>query len=387
MTTTFSNVLSTPLTVKASYAGDMKRFTLAEASELPSVAALQQRCAGTFDLQQCRVSWRDEDGDLVTIATDADLDEAYTALCAAKLSVLRLELSEAPPQKDKQRGGRGRHAWLEKKATRVAELMDGDVEAAKELLLKAENGDDEAHKKLRGAKGGYIVQRKLQWLTDKLGGEIDGTKEIVHKAIDGDQEAIATIMAVKKRAWKEGKMEGSGRGWGKGCMMGKGWGKGMKGKGDDDCRGVSGGEESFSGCGKGSGRGWKGHGKPLVRALVRLTGMEHCEARQAIDAATEGDVEAQSKIGAALETVDLSSSSSSSSGTSSESSEEDCGRRYKLKLMALKLLRLLAEGDLDSFTEAKAKLGQKMRGRHGHCKGGKGFGGKGFGGKGFWSED
>merc|ERR1719333_1508381 len=194
------------------------------------------------------------------------------------------------------------------------------------------------------------------------------------------------------KGWGKSDSDEEGKGKGKGC--GKGWwGKGWWGKGcgeeDDKCGDVHtkwNGNEDAMGCGDdatakgckggkgkgGKGKGGKGkgghhhHGRPLVRALVRLGGMERSEARETLDAAKEGDAAAQAKIGAVVEVVEISSTSES--GTSSDSSDEEHKER---KMAAVKLLKLLADGDLEAFEEAKQTLKEQL-GHHGLGRG-KGF--------------
>eukprot|EP01094_Clydonella_sp_ATCC50884_P005118 TRINITY_DN14089_c0_g1_i1.p1 TRINITY_DN14089_c0_g1~~TRINITY_DN14089_c0_g1_i1.p1 ORF type:complete len:273 (-),score=107.11 TRINITY_DN14089_c0_g1_i1:107-880(-) len=81
------------MTVKADYQGDVRRFT---EPYTVSFGELAKRIVGTFHLtRDALLKYTDDDGDLVTLASDADLREALRAMAAAGGTTLRVHVLDA----------------------------------------------------------------------------------------------------------------------------------------------------------------------------------------------------------------------------------------------------------------------------------------------------
>lgn len=358
-------------TVKVSHDGDIRRFTIPAGDAFPSFSSLRKMCAGLFQLTgEPRLFYTDSDGDRITMASEPDLIEAVTMLQEAITNggaqlMLRLEIVTQLTS-NQTTSKRSYADVVEAKIHWLATSLSCDTNEARDVIHNAVDGDGQAMAKILEAKmkhrtqkktqwleknGQDIMEKKIQWLASFLGSDdVEGAKALIHDAINGDESALTKILEAKKQ--KLGRWGGKG-----GCG-----GKGHGGKGRHGCR-------------------------PLVHALVRLTGMDRDVAREAIDGAQGGDQAAQAKIAAALEAAGVSSSD-----TSSDSGAEGGSCRP-----GVALLQLLARGELDAFEAAREELGvhhkhgrmfgmmhmfRRMGGwGHGHGKGeckGKG-GGKGFG--------
>lgn len=375
-TTKMQHTLRSPLTIKVQHDGDIRRFSMEQHSEFPSFINLRKIVASLYNLnvQTCHILWKDTENDKITIGGENDLAEMLvevdgTPREGSDRSVLRLDVvldrSKPTPVAEEfaqlnlddgldTKGGRGKGERLNKKAAKFLEVFGGDLDAAKAVILKAWEGDEEAKNTLHEAKR----TRMAAVIVRITGKAAEDARMMLDGAIEGNEDATAALNSILEEhlADLRNMMRKTG------CFGGRKdkEGKGKWGKGKGNCQ-------------------QRHHGRPLVHALIRL-GMHHEEARHTLDAAREGCEESQQKIGAVLDQTDVGSSKlgSSSTGTSSEEGEGTQRGRRGMIPVALKLLKHLAMGEVEAERGARRELHGKGHGK-GHEKGhGKGWG-KGWG--------
>jgi len=281
------------------------------------------------------------------------------------------------PENGEKQMPQGPHNKLQRMSMNLASYMNIDIEAAKEMMHRALNGNEEACNLLAQAKqaqgkcwkeawkGKHEGKRErplvklLTWITkmdvqeattsyeNALQGAAEAQAKIREALEASDPAVVAGLHDMKKKAfqllqllasgelgqfsierdrlfqhWK-GK-GGKGKGKGKGC---KGKGKG-KGKAPDE-----GSDQGPTGAGEQDDWRWE---NMVVRRLASLGSLSLEQAWQGLKDAQAGSEAAQAQVGAVLEAVALNGA------VGSETEQE----RY-----AIALLQMLACGDLDSFRE------------------------------------
>jgi len=258
---------TTIITVKVSRSDDIRRFEV-NALDLNSIAARVIAMWPELSTPQLtmamtrspQLTYIDDEGDNVTLATDADLREALQVLKQMSSTTLRLTVAddaELRPDflslgkgKGKGKGGKGKGFGKGKckgkgfKGQQIAAALNISVEDARELIHKAHDGDEEARGQIREFRAS---------LADAVGIDQAEAQELIERAHNGDDEARQQL----KEFWR-------------GLQRSKGHGK-------YHC--------------KGKGRG-KGKGKWIAAAA----GISVDEARDLMDHACDGDAEARKKL-------------------------------------------------------------------------------------------
>jgi len=349
--------------IKINHRDNLHRFTMEQGVPIPALPGFLARCAevcGADPDGHYRLRWCDDDGDVISVMNDADFLEALQSGPVLRL-VLQEEVSpDVGVEADFKRlnlangkGGRGRgEPALERRARQVAEALGSDIESAKSLIKRAWDGESDAKQLLLESRKSNMALA----VAGIRGTSLEGARELVDRAMAGDSEARQDLhgMGVK------GGMKG---GFGKGVKGMKGFGKGVKGA--EECEGMA--EESTA-------AGNTDVAKRAGHALARLTGMESRQAQKLAGLAVEGDAEAQSQIGSAIEAADLS-------GSESPGSEWN-GKGGGKKQYMLKVLKTLAKGELAVFGDMTKGFTAKGKGGKGKGCMGKGRKGKGRKGKG-----
>lgn len=79
--------------LKVSYSGDIRRLTLPPNIDYAALADLLRQ---TYSLGPLRIEYKDDEGDLVTMSSDAELTEAIR-IASANLLRLNVKLEHPPP--------------------------------------------------------------------------------------------------------------------------------------------------------------------------------------------------------------------------------------------------------------------------------------------------
>ena len=373
------------------------------------------QCLNAFAGHSPRILWTDEDGDVITLANADDLQEALSSIAAGSVLRLQLVASESlqEPQgraanmemkvsaiafllnvgkeearqvlddafnrdpnalsalreararafetygvdgawkwaaimgkgKGKGKGkdgkgkdGKGKGKWCREKtkghggAKLLAKLTGMEFREAACVYEDAKNGDEAAQAKI----GAALEASDLSISDDEKGVKKKKLVKMFQLLASGDIAGFKEIQTLLLKDHMEKKHKCDGNNWAEAgfefCKHGFGMGKGKgKGKGKGEGKG-------------GRGRGQFGESYHLGRVLAKVTGFDD-HAVPVVDAAKVGDENAQAKVGAALEAADLIVE------------DDDCEDMFSLQERgALKMLRLLASGDLHGFNETKAQL-------------------------------
>ena len=251
---------TTIITVKVSRGDDIRRFE-ADALDLNSIAA--RVIAMWPELSTPQLTYIDDEGDNVTLATDADLREALQVLKQMSSTTLRLTVADAADAelrpdflllgkgKGKGKGGKGKGFGKGKrkgkgcKGQQIAAALNISVEDARELIHKAHDGDEEARCQMR--------EFRASRLADAVGIDRSEAQELIERAHSGDDEARQQL----QEFWR-------------GLQCSKGHGK-------HHCKG-------------------KGRGKGKGEWIAAAAGISVDEARDLMDLACDGDAEARKKL-------------------------------------------------------------------------------------------